>query len=63
MKQKNARFWWLLEAFLSVFMLLAVEAFSQTATHVSSGYYTPGTTVTVTNTFEYPSGSQLTYFY
>ena len=61
--RQNLRFRWLLEAVLSAFMLFAAEAFSQAAVHASAAYYTPGTTVTVTNTFAYPIGSQLTYYY
>lgn len=59
----NLKIQWLTEAALSALMLLAAEGFCQTPAHVSSSYYTPGNTVTVTNTFTYPIGSQITFFY
>jgi hypothetical protein len=53
---------------VSVAMLLAValcvaSGHAQTTQQTSSYFYTSPSTVTVTNVFSYPGGSQLTYFY
>ena len=48
---------------LSACVLLVADVVGQTATHSSSYFYTSPRTITVTNSFSYPTGSILAYFW
>ena len=50
-------------AILLACVMLVTDITGQTAAHTSSYFYASSSTVTVTNSFSYPDGSVLTYFW